>query len=174
MSGCTAAHFTIQTVTEALTGLFQVVVSLQAHPESLGASEIARQAQGGIRRYRVFAMHDLVDTPRRNADITCQPILADLQKTAQAEEDLIDIWLYILFCLSCPVNSLSRRESRILAQIMFDINRCQAELLGPQPSRQKKGGVLPSLRCAMVTNLRIASLWAAYRTPVGAAAGLFY
>ena len=78
ISGRAAAHFTIQTVTEPFAGLFQVVVSLLPHPESLGGSEIARQTQGGVRRDRAFAMHDLVDALRRNTHVTCQPILADL------------------------------------------------------------------------------------------------
>ena len=48
-----------------------------APPECLVGSEIARQAQGGICRDRAFAVHDLVEAPRRNADITRQPIPAD-------------------------------------------------------------------------------------------------
>ena len=67
-SSSAAAHFPIQTVTQTLAGLFQVVVRLQAHPEWLGSSKIACQTQGGIRRYRAFAMHDLIDTPRRNSN----------------------------------------------------------------------------------------------------------
>ncbi len=75
ISGSPAAHFPIQTVTQTFAGLFQIVVSLQAHPECLGSAEIARQTQGAVRRDCTFTMHDFVDATRRNADVTRQPVL---------------------------------------------------------------------------------------------------
>lgn len=53
---------------DALALDFDVVAVLQVHPEPLARREVPSQPQGGIRGDAALAVHDLVDSPRRNVD----------------------------------------------------------------------------------------------------------
>ena len=54
---------------------FEIVAALQMQPELRRRPEIATEAQRRIRGDGARAVHDLIDTPRRDADVARQAIL---------------------------------------------------------------------------------------------------
>lgn len=55
---------------------FQIIVSLQTHPELLARAEVLGKPHGGVSAYCAFSQHDFVDPARRHTDFACQAILA--------------------------------------------------------------------------------------------------
>jgi hypothetical protein len=58
---------------------FEVISALKVHPESLGGSEIAGHSKGRIGGDPALAVHDLVDSPRRDAYGHGQSVLRDAE-----------------------------------------------------------------------------------------------
>src|SRR6185436_12709670 len=74
---------------EPLLRLFEIEVDLQPQPKPLGGSKVSSQAKGRLGRDRPLCEHDFVDSPRRDLDLACQPVLADPQRLQELiEKDL--------------------------------------------------------------------------------------
>lgn len=58
----------------------QVVPGLEVHPELAGVAEIVRQAERRVGGDASPAQDDLVDAPRRHAEIHRDPVLADAER----------------------------------------------------------------------------------------------
>lgn len=77
----------------------EIVARLQIHPEPFRGAEIAREAKRGVGRDCPLAVHDLVDTPWRNADVLRQPILAHCHRRQKfLEQNLSGVngWMSLL------------------------------------------------------------------------------
>src|ERR1700722_7139942 len=59
---------------------FKVVAGLQVHPEPLGSTEVASQAQCGVRANPPLAMNNLVNPPGRDTQFPGQLILAHVER----------------------------------------------------------------------------------------------
>src|SRR5688572_30146319 len=57
----------------------EIISCLQIEPELLARAEITREAECRIGGNRALPMDNLIDTPRRHADILRQPILGHLE-----------------------------------------------------------------------------------------------
>ena len=61
--------------------LFQIIVRLQAKPETLAGAQRRSEAQRGIRADAALAEHDLVDAARRHGCGARERVLADAERT---------------------------------------------------------------------------------------------
>jgi len=64
----------------------EVVLRLEVHPEPLGRPEVPPEPQRRVRRDPARPMHDLVDPPRRHADVLRHPVLRDPQRPTELLE----------------------------------------------------------------------------------------
>ena len=67
---------------------FEVVVSLQIDPETVGGAEGSGQPQGGVGADRPLAVNDFIDPARWHVDDLGQAVLTDGQR---AETELTDV-----------------------------------------------------------------------------------
>ena len=58
---------------------FEIKAGLKVEPESLGGPEIPSQAECGVSCHPPSSMNDLVDSSRRNTDVSSQSVLRDPQ-----------------------------------------------------------------------------------------------
>ena len=73
-------HFLCQSGSEMVPLDLEVVAGLQIQPEPITRAEITREPQSTIRADGPGAMHDLVDPPRRHADIPGQSVLGQAKR----------------------------------------------------------------------------------------------
>jgi hypothetical protein len=79
----------LEAVTEAVAFHIEVVCSLQIQPEPIRGAEEPGQAKSGIRAHRTRTVHNLVDTPGRNAEALREAVLAQIQRLEKLlEKDL--------------------------------------------------------------------------------------
>ena len=71
---------TLQRGTEFVPLDLDVVTGLQVHPECLGGSEGAGEAQDRARGDAALAVDNLVDPARRNTDVLRQAVLRELER----------------------------------------------------------------------------------------------
>src|SRR5436853_6207492 len=67
--------------------LLEVEIRLQAHPVARGVAEVLRETQRRVRRDAALAENDLVDAPRRHADIARQRVLAQAARLQELLEE---------------------------------------------------------------------------------------
>ena len=70
------ADIEIQMFTKPISCFLEVEVGLEPHPECLGGAKIAGQAKRRVGGNRPFAVNNLIDTARRNADFPGDAVLA--------------------------------------------------------------------------------------------------
>ena len=79
LRGFQRAHL-VEPAAEQIALQLQIVAGLEIHPELRRGAEVAPEAQCGIRRNAALAEHNLVDAPRRDADIGRKPVLRDAER----------------------------------------------------------------------------------------------
>src|SRR5438309_10271279 len=67
--------------------LLEVEIRLQAHPVARRIAEVVRETQRGVGRDAALAENDLVDAPRRHADIARQRVLAQAARLQELLEE---------------------------------------------------------------------------------------
>src|SRR5690606_38083031 len=68
-------HLALQPRAQGVALRLQIEASLQVEPEPLTRAEVARQPERRVRRDPALAVDDLVDPPRRHADVLRQAVL---------------------------------------------------------------------------------------------------
>src|SRR5436309_11403038 len=67
--------------------LLEVEIRLQAHPVARRIAEVVRETQRGVGRDAALAENDLVNAPRRHADIARQRVLAQAARLQELLEE---------------------------------------------------------------------------------------
>lgn len=60
-------------------GDFEIVLGLEAHPDSGACSEVAGEAHGGVSGDSAFSPNDFADPQGRNADVGGNSVLAEFE-----------------------------------------------------------------------------------------------
>ena len=66
--------------TETIFFHFQIVPNLKVEPESFAEAKETCEPQRSVRGDRAFSMNDFVNSPRRNTNVLCKPVLADAER----------------------------------------------------------------------------------------------
>jgi hypothetical protein len=69
----------LERVEQSIAFYFEVITPLKVHPESLGGSEIAGHSKGRVGGDPALAVHDLVNSPGRDAYGHGQSVLGDAE-----------------------------------------------------------------------------------------------
>lgn len=67
--------FLLETVTKPVSFYVQIEAGLQVEPKSIRGAEVSRKTQRRVGRDRSRTVYDLIDSPRRHADVLSEPVL---------------------------------------------------------------------------------------------------
>jgi len=72
--------FLLESVTKPIALDLEIVARLKIQPKALAGPEVTSKSQGGVGRDGALAVHNLIDSPWRHADVMRKPILGELER----------------------------------------------------------------------------------------------